>query len=110
MNKIAVLAGGKGSLKRQKVAVSNKKIGPTPRGLSADPISWTTRKVNVRIATKPVRADLSIFTAGAGLGSPGRNIVEVVIAFDIFLAVRFGRVIELRAELKAVDVLNVFGM
>jgi len=65
--------------------------------------------VKVRIATKPVRADLDIFAAGSGLGSPGQNIVEVVIAFDIFLAVRFGRVIELRAELQAVDVINVFG-
>ena len=66
--------------------------------------------MKVRIATKPVRADLNMFTAGAGLGSPGRDFVEVVIDFDIFLAVRFGRVIELRAELQAVDVLNVFGM
>ena len=64
--------------------------------------------MKVRIATKPVRADLNVFTAGAGLGSPGRNIVEIVIAFDIFLAVMFGRVIELRAELQAVDVLDVF--
>ena len=49
-------------------------------------------------------------TAGAGLGSPGRDIVEIVVAFDIFLAVMFGRVIELRAELQAVDVINAFGM
>ena len=95
-------------LKRQKVAVSNRKIGPTPRGLSADPISWTTRKVKVRIATKPVRADLDMFTAGAGFGSPGRDIVELIVASDIFLAGMFGRVIILRAELQVVGVLDVF--
>ena len=64
--------------------------------------------MKVRIATKPVRADLDMYTAGAGFGSPGRDIVELIVASDIFLAGMFGRVIILRAELQVVGVLDVF--
>ena len=49
-----------------------------------------------------------MFTAGAGFGSPGRDIVELIVASDIFLAGMFGRVIILRAELQVVGVLDVF--